>query len=107
MESTSLGHTASLMLVNNWYKASASKNSATNTSLLRLRKSNSQKKRSLSLEKAVGKIYVYCLYVKTQGTNIPSNMEEAIEALNANRFHQTDWQAGYMSQMGGNFEVNI
>jgi hypothetical protein len=103
---TGLDQTASLMLVNNWYKASSnnSTTTTTNTSLLRLRKT---KKKNFAPEKAVGKMYIQCLHVKTRGNYVPRTMEEAIEALNAYRFHQTDWQAGYMSQMGGNIEVKI
>jgi hypothetical protein len=107
MENGPLDQTASLMLVNSWYKTSSSSTTTAKTPLLRLRKTTSlQRKNNLAPEKAVGKIYIQCLYVKTRGNYMPRKMEEAIEALNANRFHQTDWQAGYMSQIGGNIKVN-
>lgn len=102
-ESTPLDQTATLMLVNNWYKPS--NESAHHTNLLHWKKNN-----RITREKAVGKIFIQCLYITIplqQCKDIPQTMNEAIEALNAKRFHQTDWQSGYLSQLGGNTNVSI
>lgn len=100
--------TATLMLVNNWYQGKDSHNTNPTTSLLLKRSTSWKKKRSSIIrEKAVGKIYIQCLYVMVPKhcKEVPQTMEEAIEALNAKRFHQTDWQSGYLSQLGGNTKV--
>lgn len=96
------------MLVNNWYQGKDSHNTNPTTSLLLKRSTSWKKKRSSIIrEKAVGKIYIQCLYVMVPKhcKEVPQTMEEAIEALNAKRFHQTDWQSGYLSQLGGNTKV--
>ncbi|KAF1799015.1 hypothetical protein FB192DRAFT_1345885 [Mucor lusitanicus] len=103
-----LDQTASLMLVNNWYRTNQqfSNSSSSSSSLLLRRTSTLMKKKStvpaIVREKAVGKIYVQCLYLKIKGSYVPRDIDEAVEALNAKRFHHTDWQSGYLSQLGGN-----
>lgn len=100
--------TATLMLVNNWYQGKDAHNTNPTASLLLKRSTSWKKKRSSIIrEKAVGKIYIQCLYVMVPKhcKEVPQTIEEAIEALNAKRFHQTDWQSGYLSQLGGNTKV--
>lgn len=109
--------TATLMLVNHWYKPS--QGSTKRASILSLKKRSLQQQKSATAaattmmrEKAVGKIYIQCLYVTAHagearggGGGLPKTMDEAIEALNAKRFHQTVWQSGYLGQYGGNIKV--
>ncbi|KAK4516224.1 uncharacterized protein ATC70_011193 [Mucor velutinosus] len=103
-----LDQTASLMLVNNWYRINQQATNTSSSSLLLRRTSTLMKKKptmstpAVVREKAVGKIYVQCLYLKIKGNYIPRDIDEAVEALNAKRFHNTDWQSGYLSQLGGN-----
>ncbi|GAN10397.1 hypothetical protein MAM1_0351d09938 [Mucor ambiguus] len=103
-----LDQTASLMLVNNWYRTNQQATITSSSSLLLRRTSTLIKKKSaistpaIVREKAVGKIYVQCLYLKIKDNYIPRDIDEAVEALNAKRFHNTDWQSGYLSQLGGN-----
>lgn len=111
MTDGSLDQTASLMLVNNWYRTTQnSMNSSTPSLLLRktstlMKKKSSHMSTAIVREKAVGKVYVQCLYLKIQGNHIPRDLDEAVEALNAKRFHNTDWQSGHLSQLGGNVKV--
>lgn len=106
-----LDQTASLMLVNNWYRTNQQAAITSSPSLLLRRTSTLMKKKpsastpAIVREKAVGKIYVQCLYLKIKGNYIPRDIDEAVEALNAKRFHNTDWQSGYLSQQGGNVKV--
>ncbi|RCH87690.1 hypothetical protein CU098_009658, partial [Rhizopus stolonifer] len=92
---------AALMLVNNWY--------STEPSSLLKRTSSIIKKRpqSIAKEKAVGKIVIQCLGVKMKEemNYVPHDMQEAIEATLAKRFYQTEWQSGYLTQLGGNTET--
>lgn len=83
----SLDQKATLMLVNNWYRYDV--------------RSSLIKRKKQTREKAVGKIYIQCLYVtaSTSCDYLPKTMNEAVEALNAKRFHQTEWQSGYLSQI--------
>lgn len=116
MANDSLNQTASLMLVNNWYRtiqhaANTLSPSSSSSSLLR-KTSTLMKKKAIAAtavarEKAVGKIYVQCLYLKVQDSNfIPRDLNEAVEILNAKRFHNTDWQSGRLLQLGGNAQVH-
>lgn len=100
-----LDQTATLMLVNNWYNSKDS--NSINPTLLKRSTSWKKKRNSIIREKAVGKIYIQCLYlmIPKHCKEAPQTMEEAIEALNAKRFHQTDWQSGYLLQLGGNTKV--
>lgn len=87
---------ATLMLVNNWYHET---NPTTSSSLL-LKRSPFKKKKPRHTAKAVGKIYIQCLYITVANScqYIPHNMNEALEALNTKRFHQTSWKSGYLFQ---------
>jgi hypothetical protein len=86
----SMDKTATLMLVNHWYKPT-----------------QHHWKKNILKEKAVGKLQIHYLYITTDSNQQgPNTMEEAIEALNAKRFHQTQWQSGYLSQLGGNTNVS-
>ncbi|KAI9248964.1 hypothetical protein EDC94DRAFT_332489 [Helicostylum pulchrum] len=87
---------ATLMLVNNWYHET---NPTTSSSLL-LKRSPFKKKKPRHIAKAVGKIYIQCLYITVANScqYIPHNMNEALEALNTKRFHQTSWKSGYLFQ---------
>lgn len=87
MEQESTKQSASLMLLNGWYKAV----------LFR--------KKLPSREKAVGKLHIECMYLETMGDQMPEDMEQAVDGLNAKRIHQTIWQSGYMTQLGGNETV--
>ncbi|KAG2236135.1 hypothetical protein INT48_003754 [Thamnidium elegans] len=86
---------ATLMLVNNWYHETT----PTTTSSL-LKRSSFKKKKPRHTAKAVGKIYIQCLYITVANScqYIPNNMNEALEALNTKRFHQTSWKSGYLFQ---------
>ena len=94
----SLDQNATLMLVNHWYKPSHD-----------MKSSWKKKRHALNArsEKAVGKIYIQCLYITVpkQGEHIPYTMDEAIEGLNIKRFHATLWQSGYLSQLDENTMV--
>ncbi|KAI8968175.1 hypothetical protein BDF20DRAFT_165201 [Mycotypha africana] len=134
METEGQDQLATLMLVNNWYRQQSNSNGvapninggASNPAALLKKKSSTfllHRKHSVefnhddaenksttttnSIEKAVGKLYIQCLYINTYGNYIPSGMDEALEALNAKRFHETKWQEGYLSQLGGNTKVNV
>lgn len=95
MEQESVQKRASLMLVNNWYKPASNYT----PSLLYSFKTNGYS--SPNKEKAVGKLHVECLYIETIGDKVPEDMDSVINSLNAKRFHQTIWQSGYMTQLGG------
>ncbi|KAI8358409.1 hypothetical protein BD560DRAFT_196342 [Blakeslea trispora] len=97
-------NTVALLLTNNWYRTQ------TEASSFFKKTSTIIKKKSLHItpqEKGVGKIVVRCLAIKVcrETDYVPQDMDEAIEALNARRFYQTQWQAGYMTQFGGNAKV--
>ncbi|KAI9478778.1 MAG: hypothetical protein EXX96DRAFT_259630 [Benjaminiella poitrasii] len=105
-------HMATLMLVNNWYKAHQVSSSSTPSLLLGRRTSSIIRRKSTissstmtAREKAVGKLYIECLCVTTYGQYVPRDIEEVVEALNARRFYKTDWQTGYLTQFGGNAKV--
>jgi hypothetical protein len=96
---------ATLMLVNNWYKPIHE--SSKKFISIKKRQPEPQQQSTVIREKAVGKIYIQCLYVTAQGNkSLSKTMDEAIEALNAKRFHQTIWQSGYLYQSGGNTKVS-
>lgn len=79
-----LDQKATLMLVNNWYHDGKS----------------SFKRKKVVREKAVGKIYIQCVYITAPvSCTLPETMTEALEGLNAKRFHQTEWLSGYLSQI--------
>ncbi|CEP07744.1 hypothetical protein [Parasitella parasitica] len=108
MANVSIDQTASLMLVNNWYRPVQHTMSPSSSSSLLLRKTSTLMKKkpvvpaAAAKEKAVGKLYVQCLYIKIQGNRFPRDLNEAVEALNAKRFHNTVWQSGHLLQLGGN-----
>lgn len=80
---SALDQKATLMLVNNWYQDGKS--------------SFKQRKKQVMREKAVGKIYIQCVYITAPiSCTLPNTMHEALEGLNAKRFHQTEWQSGYL-----------
>lgn len=105
MNGSSLEQTASLMLVNGWYRILLNNNSS--SSLLSFKKKKPTAPAALAREKAVGKVVVQCLSVEAYGDRLPETMDEAIEGINANRFHQTVWQSGYLSQCGEDERVRI
>ena len=91
--------TVALLLTNNWYKPQ------TESSLFQL-----IKKKPVAKEKGVGKIILQCLTIdiRSDADYVPHDMDEAMEALNAKRFYQTQWQSGYMmviTQSGLNNKV--
>ncbi|KAI7896508.1 uncharacterized protein EV154DRAFT_492503 [Mucor mucedo] len=82
-----LDQKATLMLVNNWYGEGKST-------------FRQQRKKSIMREKAVGKIYIQCVYITAPiSCSLPHTMDEALEGLNAKRFHETEWQSGYLFQI--------
>lgn len=92
------------MLVNNWYQETGNHAS----SLLLKRSSSFKKKKPSQNPKAVGKIYIQCLYLTVAKScqSIPTSMNEALEALNTKRFHQTKWQSGYLFYHNEHSKVN-
>lgn len=96
---------ATLMLVNSWYHET----NATTTSSLLLKRSSFKKKKPRHTAKAVGKIYIQCLYISVANScqYIPHTMNEALEALNTKRFHQTSWKSGYLFQRTEKSKVKI
>lgn len=75
---------ASLLLVNNWYRPSKTASA------------------QQFHEKAMGKLHIECLYLPRISGNAPLELDKTVQDLNSIRFHQTIWQSGYMSQLGGN-----
>ncbi|KAI8884505.1 hypothetical protein K501DRAFT_312685 [Backusella circina FSU 941] len=76
---------ASLLLVNNWYRPSKAASTLHQFH-----------------EKAMGKLHIECLYLPRVSGDVPLELDKTVQDLNSMRFHQTLWQSGYMSQLGGN-----
>ncbi|KAF7728205.1 Bud site selection protein bud4 [Apophysomyces ossiformis] len=90
--------TASFALVNGWYRPSKHPLGA---------KAKREKYHDRIPEKAVGRLTVELFYLpnvdpKTDA-GLPKDIYTCEQAMNARKFHQTRWQAGYMSQLGGDF----
>lgn len=106
MKETSLEQTASLMLLNGWYRVMSTPTNNSTSSLLSFKKKKPTAPAALAREKAVGKIVISCLYIEAYGDHrLPKTMYEAIEGINANRFHHTVWQSGYLLQCSGSEKV--
>ncbi|KAI8084597.1 uncharacterized protein BX664DRAFT_337352 [Halteromyces radiatus] len=92
--------TASFALVNSWYRPAKKPNHHP----LLISRSKKEKRLSLVPEKAVGKITMELFYLPNadpQIPDLPEDMDGCENALNIQRFHQTVWCSGYMSQLGG------
>ncbi|KAG0181593.1 Bud site selection protein bud4 [Apophysomyces sp. BC1034] len=92
--------TASFALVNGWYRQ---------TRHILGTKTKRERQLSRVPEKAVGRLTVELFHLpnvdpKTYAS-LPEDIYTCEQALNIQRFHQTCWQTGYMSQLGG--DVNL
>ncbi|CAO3600735.1 unnamed protein product [Absidia cylindrospora] len=93
--------TASFALVNGWYQP-AKKSGARHPLLLS--RASKEKRQPMVQEKAVGKLTIELFYlpnVELKLPDLPVDMDSCENALNIQRFHQTIWRSGYMSQLGG------
>ncbi|KAI8344435.1 hypothetical protein BC941DRAFT_9990 [Chlamydoabsidia padenii] len=93
--------TASFALVNGWYQPAKK---STSHHPLFLSKAQKEKRNGPVQEKAVGKITLELFYLPNADYKIPdlpADMDACENALNVQRFHQTVWRYGYMSQLGG------
>ncbi|ORZ15980.1 hypothetical protein BCR42DRAFT_45821 [Absidia repens] len=93
--------TASFALVNGWYQPA--KKSGGRHPLL-LSRASKEKRQPMVQEKAVGKLTIELFYlpnVELKLSDLPVDMDSCENALNIQRFHQTIWRSGYMSQLGG------
>ncbi|ORX56980.1 hypothetical protein DM01DRAFT_198584 [Hesseltinella vesiculosa] len=90
--------TASFVLVNGWYRPV--KRPGTSMFLGKAKRDM----KSLVQEKAVGKITMELFFIPQPSSKIadlPMSMEGCEHAVNMQRFLSKVWQAGYMSQLGG------